>query len=111
MSHAQLEAVRPDERLVWVTSAVAVNPANILLVFHGRGGQIDVHFVGHTRQLAESDLTEAVNHPAGTTSTTTPGAGEVAAQPTETAAHTESAPSTEPEPPAKHQPEKTQTAA
>lgn len=59
MSHAQLEAVRTDERLVWVTPAVAVNPMNILLVFHGRGGQIDVHFVGHTRQLAESDLTEA----------------------------------------------------
>jgi hypothetical protein len=59
MSHAQLEAVRTDERLVWVTPAVAVNPANILLVFHGRGGQIDVHFVGQTRQLTEADLTEA----------------------------------------------------
>ena len=59
MTHAQLDAVRTDEHLVWVTPAVAINPANVLVVFHGRGGQIDVHFVGHTRQLLESDLTEA----------------------------------------------------
>ena len=59
MTHAQLDAVRTDEHLVWVTPAVAINPANILVVFHGRGGQIDVHFVGHTRQLLESDLTAA----------------------------------------------------
>ena len=59
MSHAQLDVVRTDEHLVWVTPAVAINPANILFVFHGRGGQIDVHFPGQTRQLAESDLTEA----------------------------------------------------
>ena len=66
---------------------------------------------GEFQASLQSELTEAVNHPAGTTTTTTPGSGEVVAQPTETAAHTESAPSTEPEPPAKPQPEKTQTAA
>ena len=64
---------------------------------------------GELQTSLESGLTDAVNHPAGTTAA--PGTGETIAQPVETAAHTEGAPSAEPEPPAKPQPEKTQTAA
>ena len=66
---------------------------------------------GEFQASLQSDLTEAVNHTADTTATSTTGLGEGVAQPTETAAHTETAPAAEPEAPAKPQPEKTQTAA
>jgi hypothetical protein len=46
------------EQLVWVTPSLALNPAQILEVFHGRGGQVEVHFVGRTCQLQEADLTD-----------------------------------------------------
>ncbi len=61
--------------------------------------------------LQVPELTDAVNHPTGTITTTT-GSGE-AAQPAETAAPADSPPSTEPAAPAttEPQPEKTQTAA
>src|SRR5215469_1070641 len=68
---------------------------------------------GELQGSLQSDLTDTVNHPGGTTTTATPGAGEPVAQPTETAAHANSAPSGEPDAPAPThaQPEKTQTAA
>jgi len=66
---------------------------------------------GEFQASLQSDLTEAVNHPADTTATSTTGVGEAVTQPAETATHTETAPAAEPEPPAKPQPEKTQTAA
>jgi hypothetical protein len=46
-------------QLVWVTPSVAINPAAVFEVFHGKGGHIEVHFPGRTRQLLESDLTDA----------------------------------------------------
>jgi sec-independent protein translocase protein TatB len=73
--------------------------------------------------LQVPELTEAVNNPAGTTATATPGEGEAVAPPAETAAPAESTPSTEPAAPAEStpptepatpaaaHPEKTQTAA
>ena len=66
---------------------------------------------GDLQTSLESGLTDAVNHPADTTATATPGTGEGTAQPAEMVPHTESAPSTASEAPAKPQPEKTQTAA
>jgi sec-independent protein translocase protein TatB len=64
--------------------------------------------------LQVPELTDAVNHPTGTITTTT-GSGEVGTAPTETPAPAESASSTEPAAPAPAttgpQPEKTQTAA
>ena len=44
--------------LVWVTRSLAVNPAHILEVFHGRGGEIEVYLSGRVRHLQESDLTD-----------------------------------------------------
>jgi hypothetical protein len=53
-----MEFTVQQQQLVWVTPSLALNPAHIFEVFHGRGGQVEVYFHGHTRQLQESDLTE-----------------------------------------------------
>ena len=45
--------------LVWVTRIFAVNPANILAVFHGKGGNIEVYFSGSHHHFSAADLTEA----------------------------------------------------
>jgi sec-independent protein translocase protein TatB len=73
--------------------------------------QKSVDPTGELQTSLQSDLTDAVNNPAASAATATPGAGEAIAQPTEPAAHAGGAASTEAEPPAKTQPEKTQTAA
>lgn len=45
--------------LVWVTRIFAVNPANILAVFHGKGGNIEVYLNGSRHHFSAADLTEA----------------------------------------------------
>jgi hypothetical protein len=47
-----------DARLVWVTRSVAINPANVLEVFHGNAGQIEVYFTGRTCHFSERELTD-----------------------------------------------------
>ena len=49
---------RPDQ-LIWVTRTCAINPAQILEVFRGKGGHLEVYFVGRTLQLSEPELTDA----------------------------------------------------
>ena len=45
--------------LVWVTRTFAVNPANILAVFHGKGAHIEVYLNGSHHQFIAVDLTDA----------------------------------------------------
>jgi hypothetical protein len=47
------------EHLVWVTRTLAVNPSNVIAVFHGRHGHIELYLPGDHRQIAESELTDA----------------------------------------------------
>jgi hypothetical protein len=48
----------PGVRLVWITKAYAVNPAHIVLVFHGNHGEVQITFVGNqVHSLYEHDLT------------------------------------------------------
>ena len=49
----------PQAPLVWLTRTFAVNPANILAVFHGKGGNIEVYFNGFHQHFAAADLTDA----------------------------------------------------
>ena len=44
--------------LVWVTRTLAVNPANVIAVFHGNRGHIEVYLPGDHRQIIESELTD-----------------------------------------------------
>ena len=48
-----------QEHLVWVTRTLAVNPSNVIAVFHGRHGHIELYLPGDHRQIVESDLTPA----------------------------------------------------
>ena len=49
---------RPESPLVWISATQAINPANVALVFHGRGGEVQITFVDKQMHLLnECDLT------------------------------------------------------
>jgi hypothetical protein len=49
---------RESSPLTWITKRHAVNPANIVTVFHGSGGEIQITLVGgDALQTSEGDLT------------------------------------------------------
>lgn len=44
--------------LVWITKRNAVNPANVVAVFHGSGGQLEITLVaGQAIHTSERELT------------------------------------------------------
>jgi hypothetical protein len=45
--------------IVWLTKTFAVNPANVLAVFHGHGGNIEVYMHGFHQHFSAADLTDA----------------------------------------------------
>ena len=45
--------------LIWVTRIFALNPANIMAVFHGKGGNIEVYMSGFHHHFSAADLTDA----------------------------------------------------
>jgi hypothetical protein len=48
----------PSSPLVWITRRYAVNPANIVGLFHGSDGQIQIRFVsGDPMETNDRDLT------------------------------------------------------
>ena len=52
-----MDARAPQPHLVWVTRSLALNPANVIGVFHGNHGEIEVWLPGHSRHFKEADLT------------------------------------------------------
>jgi hypothetical protein len=48
-----------DLRLVWITKSYAINPASIVMVFHGNGGEVQITLTGHEKHSThENDLTD-----------------------------------------------------
>jgi hypothetical protein len=56
-SHIEQDQRGYRGHLVWVTRTFAVNPTNIIGVFHGVHGELEVYLPGDTRQFKEGDLT------------------------------------------------------
>jgi hypothetical protein len=58
MTEDTMSAESTDAPIVWITLRYGVNPCNVVSVFHGSGGQIDVTLVrGEAIHTTDRELT------------------------------------------------------